>query len=330
MITEVNAPNKVFHPENFDHLWCQTHFQTILKHLPTPKPRSSWRSKLVISGVEKEIQEFDSFQSHISRLYWLAKDSSFKLTKNYKSKIVNINVSDKCYRLLSPMPEGFGKTVPEYLDVLQRLADVFDSNPHNNIIFRDLNVYNFRHAFYPKGFNYISHTDLKYQRQIESEVVQCGKTVFVAKSSEIKSEYEFLSKQYHSKKLFVSSQGKHKFPTWLDFRHPRSSRVVRRFKSIMEAGIWPRLERAEIRRKNVNRTAVMKIKQPKGVELRNIGTLGGALATVFVLVGGLLGVAILLFIVEDRSHVGGLLMGMICSESVVYRIRKNYSREDPA
>ncbi|OXA43053.1 Retrovirus-related Pol polyprotein from type-1 retrotransposable element R1 [Folsomia candida] len=73
--------------------------------------------------------------------------------------------------------------------------------------------------------------------KIEREVVQCEKTVFIGKSSDVRLEYEFLSRKYTDIKFFRSSQTLEPYPIGILFQHGWKSKIVERFKRVSEAGI---------------------------------------------------------------------------------------------
>ncbi|OXA45859.1 hypothetical protein Fcan01_18949 [Folsomia candida] len=157
-------------------------------------------------------------------------------------------------------------------------------------------------------------------RRIEQEVVQCGKTVFIAKLSELKLEYEFLSRMYPRTKFFISSKGVLGNPSGCIFIHPWRSRVAKGVQSVTEAGILRYAENQDMAKFNFKRTPAME--QPAGAKSINIATLSGALLTVFILTGGLICATILVFIVESRNcHLLGQLQGSL--NLTRFRIWKN-------
>ncbi|OXA42204.1 hypothetical protein Fcan01_23213 [Folsomia candida] len=188
--------------------------------------------------------------------------------------------------------------------------------------FRDLNHFVSNHAFFPRGFTYLNFTRVEHQRQVERDVVQCGKTVFVGTSPNIKMEHEFLSRKYLLKTFFISDQIIQNFPRGLVFQYPWRSKVVKDFKSIIKAGIWTHVENKEIRRQNANRTAALVPERADDLAPTNIATWSGALPTLFILVGGLISVTILGFMVECRSYFS-LLVGKIRRKFVSRRYWKS-------
>lgn len=143
--------------------------------------------------------------------------------------------------------------------------------------------------------------------QIERDVVQCEKTVFIGKSSDIKSEYEFLLKNYPDIQFFMSTPGAQSSTSGMSFRHAWRSRVVKSFKRLTETGILTRTIKQDLSNQNRNRTPAIAMEKDKDFSPTNIATLRGTWPTVFILVGSLIGVTIPIFIIECRTSVVQLI-----------------------
>ncbi|OXA49234.1 hypothetical protein Fcan01_15823 [Folsomia candida] len=226
----------------------------------------------------------------------------------FDQSCITSGTPSKCYRLLSAFPISFGEEhLPEFLVALLYLAADFTlnsiSNPNRLHFFRQLNLFNSKHGFHPIGFSYLRENNSYsvLRGDIERDFLRCGKTVLISKSTQLESEYEYLSRNYPNTKLFKSSQGVQGYSGGLSFHHPWKSVVVKRFKTTVEAGVWGYVEREEKRRINYNRIPVMK--HAKDDKPTNIATLGGAFLTVFILAGSLACVTILVFIIECRSRI---------------------------
>ncbi|OXA45905.1 hypothetical protein Fcan01_19304 [Folsomia candida] len=184
------------------------------------------------------------------------------------------------------------KALPEFLGVLLSLASHYSLDHVIPEAFKDLILWSPKHAFFRKNFSYLDGT-LTFsilRRNIEREVLQCGKTVFVGKSSEITVEYEFLSRKYPDVKFFMSGESIQNYPSGISIRNGWNSRVIRGFKSVVEAGIWSYVEKVELRGKNLNRTPAFVSEKMKDDRPVNIATLKGTWPTVFVLVGCLISI----------------------------------------
>lgn len=254
-----------------------------------------------------------SFSLEVMRLSRLVQFKSLGVSTH---DIDNTNVDSECYRLLSSFDPIQGKVLPEFLTALLNLApslansgvNVFSNHPAS----RCLNLFSPRHAFYPREFSYLGETFTysSLQEKIEREVVQCGKTVFIGKSSELKMEYEFLAQKYPNIKFFMGTKTVQSYPSGISFRYAWRSRLVKSFKTLTEAGVWTWTEGRDLSTKNFNRTPAVIMRKSKDFSPTDIATLSGTWPTVFILVGGLISVTIPVFIMEFRRRIGLLIGNM--------------------
>lgn len=313
MISELNSPRAQSYPVSFNQLDCQNKFKMALK-----------LGNIFEEGLPKLAKQdrnvrFAHLTSEFWNAFWVIRKISISVPLNWmfsaKIDINDTSIDSECYRLLSQLdPDNGIQVLPEFLSVLLNLGysffySVTSSKSSNLTVFRELNLFSLRHSFYPKGFSYLSNysTYSALRRRIEGEVVQCGKTVFIGKSSAIKVEYEFLAKKYPDINFFVSTQTVQSNPTGMLFRHAWTSPVLGTFKNLNEAGILTLTENQELRRININRTASISMEKSKALKPKNIATLSGTLPTVFILMGSLIGVSIPVFIIECRRRVGLLI-----------------------
>ncbi|OXA38697.1 hypothetical protein Fcan01_26515 [Folsomia candida] len=312
MILELNAPRKVFHPDNFDHLRCLNQFDDAVKLIN----KYGW-----INPDEAEKTVADPHIIIGYQAFWRFNNENLQLLMREPDRVVDLNttnVSYNCYQLLSAFHSNTGfENLPDFLLLLLKLAfelvDLRDENPQTNIsqkMYRDLNLFNSKHSFYPIGFSYLTGT-INYsvqERKIEEEVVQCGKTVFVGKSIELKIEYDFLSRKYPKTKFFMSSEAIQTYPSGVVFTSPWKSLALIRLKIALEAGIWGHVEEEELRQRNFNRTPA--VSQLGNRTPSNTATLGGSLVTVFILSGSLMLVTVLIFIIECRAEIGFFILSI--------------------
>lgn len=238
MISGLNAPRRLFHPVSFNELTCKHMFKMVLKYWNADDRNLSGSNRKERHNVLKIWTfEFMAFHIELWRLTSLLPVSPVFAEQIY----VNLTQENNaCYRLLSGFePASQERVLPEFLAVLQNLVDTYLQTPNNLAVLKYLSLFSSKHSFYPKGFSYLSKnlTFSSLQRNTESEVVQCGKTVFIGKSSEIKLEYEFLTKQYPDIKFSVSTQKILSYPTGMLFQHVWRSPVATSFKRLNEAGI---------------------------------------------------------------------------------------------
>ncbi|OXA39942.1 hypothetical protein Fcan01_25234 [Folsomia candida] len=304
MISELNAPRKMFHPEIFFHLRCQNLFEDLVKFkMRHGKTNTSDLKKT--KGYAKHmlrLNALNKFHKEVTDVFTFAKWESLAYD------IDHTKVDNRCYKLLS----GFAGNprMPEFLYYLLKLIVVISQTPYVHVkTIAPLNLYNANHSYHPRGFSYRRSYNATYTElrgSIEQEVVQCGRTVFLAKTSELQTEYDFLVGRYPRTKFFKSTEQINTFSTGWSFLYPRKSVVVKGCKSINEAGILTFAEKWKPYQINVSRTPVME--QSKSVKLLKIATLEGAFLTLFIVTGGLICTTIFVFIVELRKRISLLII----------------------
>ncbi|OXA38438.1 hypothetical protein Fcan01_26789 [Folsomia candida] len=284
MISELNSPLQLARPEKFDDLICQS------------------------GGIySDQAQIREQSWRNLTQFFMLVHEISFGGFNSLQYRTSQSNGNDKCYKLLSVLQRNtWVAELPEFLSSLFELANKFLWSrlkylPHLET-FKVLDLFNVKHSFYPSGITQDTNASTIKQK-IEREVVQCGKSVFMARSSELHLENKFLSRKYLGTKFFISDDVVQRFPSGIAFQFALRSRVVKGFKNVVDAGIWTHVEKEELGRKNVNRSQVVVMKQ-SNIVLTNIATLSGSLPTVFILASGFICVAIFVFIIECRSRIG--------------------------
>lgn len=226
--------------------------------------------------------------------------------------------STKCFHLLS-LPTLYDSGYPNIPEFLEYLVDsvltqivglrysVASVGAHYWAQAMDLQVLNLFDPIYThhsKGFNYSNpnETFVKLQRNVETELLQCRKSVFISTSDIIGAELAFLSKYYSAKRFY---KGKETFATrsyrWLIVQ-PGWSNVPYFFEGVVESGIYRRLQLEEIHQKNLRRKPVRK-EQDKGSL-----ALDGAILTLFILCGGTISSSSLVFIGEIRQRIVAVIL----------------------
>ncbi|OXA46210.1 hypothetical protein Fcan01_19282 [Folsomia candida] len=181
MILELNAPRETQHPNEFSQLRCENgfdhtaEFQSSYGKIKNPKFNNTVRnSKLYLAS-----RDFQIFLTKLLGLDW------FPDSKLEKYNIDFTMVQDRCYRLLSQIERNSGaKRQPEFLNVLTTLAlNFLKTSANKSAWYAALYLFNARHSFHPKEFSYLpgNMSDSVLQRNIEKEIIQCGKTVYIAK-----------------------------------------------------------------------------------------------------------------------------------------------------
>lgn len=82
-----------------------------------------------------------------------------------------------------------------------------------------------------------------YMAAVESDLVQCGKkNIFVAQTTQIKHEFQYLTRQYVGKTFFLGEKELNTKPVAWQFTHPRGSSLPQIFIRFLENGIYGRLK----------------------------------------------------------------------------------------
>ncbi|OXA46907.1 Glutamate receptor 3.4 [Folsomia candida] len=194
MVSELNLPMRQNHPELFDQLVCDNRYKNLFT---SPNLDNTKRSRSAQMKTEYD-QAIWLFQ--YAKYYWNLHLLSLSMPlKSYHDAVKyatnESKVDASCFQLLSKINDL--QSLPVFFSALLNLADRYLSN---DIHYRsvELNLMlSTKHAFLSAGFNYLNEnlTNLDIQGGIESEVVKCGKTVFIGKSSDIIIEHDYLSRK---------------------------------------------------------------------------------------------------------------------------------------
>lgn len=65
-----------------------------------------------------------------------------------------------------------------------------------------------RHIHYPKEFRYFSSNETltKLRNRVESELVDCGKSVYIGKSDVVETEFKFLERHYSTRQFYKGKE----------------------------------------------------------------------------------------------------------------------------
>lgn len=132
-------------------------------------------------------------------------------------------------------------------------------------------------------------------------MVECGRTVFAAPSIEVQAEREYLIRNYPGIKFYNSRYPLWTKPVGIDFQNPGSSKIPGRAKGLIEGGIYSRLLKERYTKRNLRRGRASVSKPPETKM-----TMEGCIVTLFILCGGMLFVACLVFSVESCNIVNCL------------------------
>ncbi|OXA48139.1 hypothetical protein Fcan01_16927 [Folsomia candida] len=190
---------------------------------------------------ESEIQDTKSIQAKLLWYFWWLLAPEFRKENNpYKR--------DNCFKLYSipttARPGSITENYPEFLTYLHDAALLFDNtnwleSTHLRKQF-NLALKSFLpvHSHYPRKFNFTKANDIKeLQRNIELEVIECGKTVFIANSDDVEAEYNFLSKNYPWRTFYKGKQVLLESFYGVVFHSAGNSRLPFYYKRLVETGI---------------------------------------------------------------------------------------------
>ncbi|OXA39893.1 hypothetical protein Fcan01_25293 [Folsomia candida] len=344
MITELNAPLSALHLSNFHQLLCHREDKSYTENIVLAYHK--YENTTAFKDLDVDLSKI-SYKRIAWYLHYIQFTSSpFKLeNSNEMNEIVDRQrsriVSNNCFHILSlPLdytdsPVIYSK-VPEFIDLLRHiLLEIVAVSKFSKLHLLIYNLLDPKLTHYPKGFQhsnpYQAFSDLR--DSVETELLDCGKTVFVAKSDIIRAEYQYLRKHYFAKKFYKSTQISEYFPFGLYFLETIASNVPKYFKDIFETGIYGRLKVEEARLKYLNRKPVKKFQDQQLFE--SLG-LDGAIVTVFIICGITIIVAGIAFLFEVRSKIYTVMkivttssrqiFSMSCSKSRAACTKRNYTK----
>ncbi|OXA39308.1 hypothetical protein Fcan01_25941 [Folsomia candida] len=278
MISELNAPLPSFQPENFDDLMCNKLSMSLtdkyLSYMSLPKG-----SYINRNNISKDITDvLDQISAYIDNLII----SKF----NYSRKLRNEN----CFNLYSAHPQiNIGYHWPEFFRflLLHYHANGIASWGGSSYLRKQYNIIlNFlspKYLDYPLNLIYDYFNTTPLQQRIEEEIIQCGKTVFIAQSNVVEAEHIFLSKKYPWHKFYKGSEIL--WVSWygLAFRYAGFSKIPGYYKSVIESGVYGRIDQELSKRVNLDRNPVISRDAQKVSSKRTGLELEGEFSTFFII-----------------------------------------------
>ncbi|OXA41964.1 hypothetical protein Fcan01_23045 [Folsomia candida] len=292
MITELNAPFRSYSKETFPDLSCGQDYKDGVTS------NYDFVNKVVpyYEAITRYVQNVED--GNITGLEMVLKHAN--------------SVKENWFSLLSHLAEGKHLIMPEFLlhlnenTPLNRVTEnLQDPNPRpvGNVLSSfdlsevgNLNLLRPTHAHFPRSFRKATHHHSSYsdfQKLVESEIISCGKSAFIARSENLAAEFEFLSKNYLWIKFTKGIQVREPDAFGLLFDGEFASRVPRYYKILVESGIYNRIKEEMRVRKFSERKAV------SGRKDENLTMeLDGGILTVFVICGVVLVGAMGTFLAE--------------------------------
>lgn len=323
MISELNSPLKATRPSLFKHLLCG-------------RMGASDISKFIQSYSAQRIRHtnYTAVKNRISKYgydrvaYYMLHLEKLELNYVYLMlghslpihQFSNPIPSNKCFDLIS-LPQGYVSGYPRHPEFLvylhhtlrDRLVVAWRSNSVDEKILSIFNLFDPRHSHYPKGFQYSNknQTLAQLRTSVESELVECRKSVFISKSDLIATEFQFLERHYPTRKFYRGKEILETMPSGWCFYYSGFSKVPKYFNDVVESGIFRRLREEEMYRRRLFRKPVRqaKIEPPVG--------LGGAILTVFIIRGIACSGACVVFLIEIRYKIYVLIakiLQFICNK----------------
>lgn len=195
-----------------------------------------------------------------------------KMPKNTSSNLKEMQLLPKkdCFSLLSLQPtfssdNQYSSTtkvtyvLPEFFKFLMDFIKVYhwpirDKPPAAYTL--ALNLFHWKHGHVPKALEHLGIPSQDYTSLIESEVVGCGKTVFVGKPLEVETELEYLRMSYSWIKFYREKDSLSTVVSGVGIVAAGTSRIVQDFRAFIDSGIYGRLIEQHSRRNYKRKRAV--------------------------------------------------------------------------
>lgn len=300
MISELNAPLPSFQPRTFSDLIC---------------------SKLSVNQTNTIPNMFDAVENStptdILNMFMQIGNYLTLLTHPVVNQRNNPYRRNECFGLYSiPAKKRFVRPSdahPEFLGYL--IDEIFLSANikwlRNPFFDKQLNLmvklFWPIHSHHPRKFNFTwSNFNMTQLRQsIETELVECGKTVFIARSEDLQTEYNFLSSKYPWHKFYRGKEVLHETLTGVVFRFTRNSKLSFYYKSLVETGIQGRVEQEIASRANLHRDPVASesMKNFKEIKSGDSIQLNGAFSTFLIVWSAAVAISLPAFVFEVRNSI---------------------------
>lgn len=155
----------------------------------------------------------------------------------------------------------------------------------------ELNLLDTKQHHFPKNLTNLQNLSyLEWMSRVEEEVVECGKTVLVLPKSSVQAEAEYLSRTYPATRWFESRDILKPEPEGIAIRRSGISKIPGYYKSLVENGIYSRLNAEYHARNNFRRKPTKKYKP-----LGNTMTMDGCISTLFIICSLIAGLGLVVF-----------------------------------
>lgn len=276
MITELNAPLQASKINNFKDLVCDW---------------QEWKYsyKEMKKNYSNSHCDFDEYFVRIER--WLTGGNQTEYP--YSSK--------NCFSLLS-FPQKSSQ-IPEFFEVLfityinyKAGLPLFAKKMELQLLYElKLNLFHPNQRLFPKNSTdllHLSHSE--WVARVEKEVVECGKTAVVLPRKLANAENEYFSRNYPAATFYQGKNILQPEPHGIAFKNPGVSKIPVYYKSLIETGIYERLNTEHYARANFRRKRAGKNKP-----LTDKMKMDGCISTLFIICAGFAGLAFLVFGAEN-------------------------------
>jgi hypothetical protein len=217
----------------------------------------------------------------------------------YSTPIFGANLT-----LFSFEKSAFGNEIHEF----KRYYDA----THENAFWNETGVAGFLNVMLPLVFHKMKYPIVngKHSKdallatlaEIEKEIVQCQRKVYVDRTDDVLEEYSYLSKHYKWLKFRVSEERKMWSHNYWIFERDFGSRMSKTYNALLEAGILSHLEKSYrnvVNQKRFKHTLENKKNVPEKEQSKfQPSNMKGNIQTIFIVYLILVAVAILVFIIE--------------------------------
>ncbi|OXA42070.1 hypothetical protein Fcan01_23189 [Folsomia candida] len=310
MISHLNAPLDASRPTLFDYLLCErmptTDAFKMSKRIDFYYDRIKNNIPLTGRGEKLPKYGYDRIAWYMFALAQSLQHQKGTSHNGPESKpareLQNPFTLNKCFHLLSH-PKGYVSgypSIPEFLEYLffyvQAIPDNILFVPIANKDMQMLNLFDPRNTHHSMDFKYSgkNQTFVQLRNNVESELLESGRSVYISKSDIIEAELNFLTKHYPKKRFYKGKEIFQKDDYFWNMKKVGESKVPKYFKAVAESGIYGRLGLEEIHQKYLGRKPVKREKSGGDV------TLDGAFLTMFIICGGTVALASFAFVVEVR------------------------------
>ncbi|OXA49246.1 hypothetical protein Fcan01_15353 [Folsomia candida] len=282
MISELNSSFSALRPSLFNHLLCRRMGANEIPKFIQSYSYNGFKHKNhtseILSGEGISNHGYDQIAIYVLNLLYLEVSYADAVTGRASPflELYNPFASNECFSLVS-LPNEYVSGYSNHPEFLRHLnlhirnvvLAAWQTNTFSVRILEIFNLIDPRHTHYPRGFRYSNPNQTlgQLRSSVESELVECGKSVFISKSEEVQAEFKFLERHYPTRKFYKGKEILDKVSIgWYFYRHGLS-KIPKYFVDLVETGIFQRLREQERNYKNLARKPVKQIETEQGSKI---------------------------------------------------------------